>query len=291
MAETDAEAVSDVDPDPAEDLLLAEALELLQEKLAETVELFAGASSSSCGEIAPKDEVVKEELDAEPVHDAPSMSAEGAKAATALEASKSKPVDPRLIKVKSEATEAVKGMALPQGQRSWQREEATEAAGSTDKVKSEATEAVKGMALPQGQRSWQREEATEAAGSTDKGKSEATEAAGSTDKVKSEAVKSEATEAVKVESEATEAAGSTDKGKGQGKEKRQRKERGGKWGGWNTVKRYLEGVTSREPLRQFLRDYPQGHDAAGPTPSSGYPELNDQHTRTNTINWYKRQDW
>ena len=196
MAETDAEAVSDVDPDPDEESLLAEAIELLQEQLAETVELFAGASSSSCGEIAPEDEVVKEELDAEPVHDAPSMSAEGAKAATALGASKSKPVDPRLIKVKSEATEAVKGMALPQGQRSWQREEATEAAGSTDK-----------------------------------GKSEATEAAGSTDKVKSEAVKSEATEAVKVESEATEAAGSTDKGKGQGKEKRQRKERGGKWGG------------------------------------------------------------
>jgi hypothetical protein len=196
LAETDAEAVSDVDPDPDEESLLAEAIELLQEQLAETVELFAGASSSSCGEIAPEDEVVKEELDAEPVHGAPSMSAEGAKAATALEASKSKPVDPRLIKVKSEATEAVKGMALPQGQRSWQREEATEAAGSTDK-----------------------------------GKSEATEAAGSTDKVKSEAVKSEATEAVKVESEATEAAGSTDKGKGQGKEKRQRKERGGKWGG------------------------------------------------------------
>ena len=182
LAETDAEAVSDVDPDPDEESLLAEAIELLQEQLAETVELFAGASSSSCGEIAPEDEVVKEELDAEPVHDAPSMSAEGAKAATALEASKSKPVDPRLIKVKSEATEAVKGMALPQGQRSWQREEATEAAGSTDKVKSEA-------------------------------------------------VKSEATEAVKVASEATEVAGSTDKGKGQGKEKRQRKERGGKWGG------------------------------------------------------------
>ena len=213
LAETDAEAVSDVDPDPDEESLLAEAIELLQEQLAEIVELFAGASSSSCGEIAPKDEVVKEELDAEPVHDAPSMSAEGAKAATALEASKSKPVDPRLIKVKSEATEAVKGMALPQGQRSWQREEATEAAGSTDK------------------------------------------------------------------------------GKGQGKEKRQRRERRGKWAGWNTVKRYLEGVTSREPLRQFLRDYPQGHDAAGPTPSSGYPELNDQHTRTNTINWYKRQVW
>ena len=214
LAETDAEAVSDVDPDPDEErALLAEAIELLQEQLAETVELFAGASSSSCGEIAPEDEVVKEELDAEPVHGAPSMSAEGAKAATALEASKSKPVDPRLIKVKSEATEAVKGMALPQGQRSWQREEATEAAGSTDK------------------------------------------------------------------------------GKGQGKEKRQRKERGGKGGGWNTVKRYLEGSTSREPLRQFLRDYPQGHDAAGPTPSIGYPDLNDQHTKTNTIKFYKRQDW
>ena len=74
LAETDAEAVSDVDPDPDEESLLAEAIELLQEQLAETVELFAGASSSSCGEITPKDEVVKEELDAEPVHGAPSMS-------------------------------------------------------------------------------------------------------------------------------------------------------------------------------------------------------------------------
>ena len=89
-----------------------------------------------------------------------------------------------------------------------------------------------------------------------------------------------------------QAAGSTDKGKGQGKEKRQRGERRGKWSGWNTVKRFLENhPTSREPLRQFLRDYHKGHDAAGPTPSSGYPELNNSHTRSNTINFYKRQDW
>ena len=265
LAETDAEAVSDVDPDPAEDSLAA--LESDVDKLAEIVELFAGASSSSCGEIAPKDEVVKEELDAEPVHDAPLMSAEGAKAATALVGSESKPVDPRLIKVKSEATEAVgHGIATMKGKVCGDDSGAAKGQDAVGHVEAQVP---------------QRLLASELAHLL--GDTSALHLCGD-----------DATPPPGCDSGAAkgQAAGSTDKGKGQGKEKRQRGERRGKWSGWNTVKRFLENhPTSREPLRQFLRDYHQGHDAAGPTPSSGYPELNDSHTRSNTINFYKRQDW
>ncbi len=92
-----------------------------------------------------------------------------------------------------------------------------------------------------------------------------------------------------------------DKGKGKDdgkdnmpfdKSQLKRKDRKGKWGGWETIKRFLEKhPTSKKPLEYFLEDYKSSYGPNGRLPERGYPELSDADIRTRAIEYYRYKIW